>query len=57
MYWLIRDIQDYLGCGRNKASYIRYIAITKYNGQCGWDKRKVKKESIMKAIRYLDRED
>lgn len=56
MYWLIKDIKEYLGCGTNKASYIRHIAIKEFNGQCGWDKRKVKKESVLQAIKKLDRE-
>ena len=33
MYWLIKDIKEYLGCGTNKASYIRHIAIKEFNGQ------------------------
>ena len=55
-YWNLKDIRQYLGCGVNKASYIRHIAINKFNGKCGWNKHKVKKESVLQAIEYLDNE-
>ena len=54
MYWNLKDIREYLGCGVNKASYIRHIALTKFNGKC-WNKKKVKKESVLQAIEYLDK--
>lgn len=53
-YWNLQDIQDYLGCGKNKASYIRQIAINNYNGLCFFDKRKLKKEAVLEAIKYLE---
>jgi len=57
MYWYLKDIREYLGCGINKASYIRHIAITQFNGQCGWDKKRVKKSSVLEAIKFLDKEN
>ena len=53
-YWNLQDIQDYLGYGKNKASYIRQIAINNYNGLCFFDKRKLKKEAVLEAIKYLE---
>ena len=53
-YWNLKDIKEYLGCGTNKASYIRILAITKHNGKCGWNLKKVKKESVLEAIKELD---
>ena len=54
-YWNLKDIREYLGCGVNKASYIRAIAIQRFNGKC-WNAKKVKKESVLKAIDYLDKQ-
>lgn len=56
MYWNLKDIRAYLGCGINKASYIRHIAITKCNGKCGWNSKKVKKQAVLEAIKLLDGE-
>ena len=55
-YWNLKDIQEYLGCGRNKASFIRIYAISKCNGRCGWNSKKVKKQSVLQAIKELDKE-
>lgn len=54
-YWNLKDIQEYLGCGVNKAMMIRHIAIRQFNGKCGWNKYKVKKDSVIQAIDYLDK--
>jgi len=55
-YWNLKDIREYLGCGINKASYIRHIAITQCNGKCGWNSKKVKKQAVLEAIKKLDNE-
>jgi len=54
MYWNLKDIREYLGCGINKASYIRQLAIQRFNGAC-WNKKKVKKQAVLEAIDYLDK--
>lgn len=56
MYWNLKDIKEYLGCGTNKASFIRNVAIKRCNGKCGWNKHKVKKEAVLEAIKLLDNE-
>ena len=53
-YWNLKDIQEYFGCGKNKASYIRCIAIKQYNGKCGFNQKKVKKDSVIQAVEMLD---
>lgn len=54
-YWNLKDIKEYLGCGTNIASQIRQVAINQYNGLCFFDKRKLKKESVIQAIEYLEK--
>ena len=54
MYWNLKDIKEYLGCGFNVASQVRQLAITKHNGSCFYDKRKVKKSSCLEAIKELE---
>lgn len=53
-YWNLQDIMNYLGCGKNTASMIRNIAITQFNGLCFYDKRKLKKDAVIKTIEYLE---
>ena len=53
-YWNLKDIQQYLECGVNKASLVRKVAINNFNGLCFYDKRKTKKEAILEAIKYLE---
>lgn len=53
-YWNLQDIMNYLGCGKNKASYVRQVAINQFNGLCFYDKRKLKKEAVLKAIEELE---
>ena len=53
-YWNLKDIKEYLECGTNIASQIRKIAITQYNGLCFYNHKKVKKESCLQAIKYLE---
>lgn len=55
-YWNLKDIKEYLGCGTNKASFIRAYAIMHCNGRCGWNSKKVKRESVLQAIKELDKE-
>lgn len=54
IYWNLKDIQDYLGCGRNKASQVRQIAINEFHGLCFYDKRKLKKQAVLQAIEFLE---
>lgn len=54
IYWNLKDIKEHLGCGTNIASQIRQLAINKYDGKCFFDKRKVKKDSVLKAIKELE---
>lgn len=44
------DIKAYLGCGLNKASKIRQLAIKKHNGLNPLLPQKVKKDSVLKAL-------
>ena len=53
-YWNLKDIQEYLECGKNKASVIRKVAINNFNGLCFYDRRKLKKESVIEAFKYLE---
>ena len=53
-YWNLIDIMEYLECGKNIASQIRQLAITQYNGLCFYNHKKVKKESCLQAIKYLE---
>lgn len=55
-YWNLKDIREHLGCGNNKASYIRQVAIKRCNGACGWNSKKVKKQAVLDAIKLLDKE-
>jgi len=54
-YWHLKDIQHYLQCGKNVASQVRQLAISKYNGLCFYNKKKVKKESCLQAIEEMER--
>ena len=54
IYWNLKDIKEFVGCGTNVASQIRQLAISKYEGKCFFDNRKVKKESVLKAIKELE---
>ncbi len=54
-YWNLKDIKEYLGCGTNIASQIRQVAIKECNGLCFFDKRKLKKESVLQAIDILEK--
>lgn len=49
-YWNLADIKAYLGCGLNKASKIRQLAIKKHNGLNPLLPQKVKKDSVLKAL-------
>lgn len=49
-YWNLADIRAYLGCGLNKASKIRQIAIKKHNGLNPLLPQKVKRESVLKVL-------
>lgn len=49
-YWSNQDIMNYVGCGKNKASAIRKIAIIKFNGLNPLLPRLVKKEAVMKVL-------
>jgi len=53
-YWNLQDIMNYLECGKNTASMIRNIAIKQFNGLCFYDKRKLKKDAVIKAIEKLE---
>ena len=53
-YWNLKDIMDFLGCGKNTASMIRNIAIKQFNGLCFFDHRKLKKDAVIKTIEYLE---
>lgn len=54
IYWNLKNIKEHLGCGTNIASQIRQLAINKYDGKCFFDNRKVKKESVLQAIKELE---
>lgn len=54
IYWNLKDIKEFVGCGTNVASQIRQLAINKYDGKCFFDNRKVKKESVLQAIKELE---
>lgn len=45
-----KDIQDLVGCGKNKASEIRKKAILKYDGFNPNFPRLVRKQSVLKVL-------
>ena len=45
-----KDIQNLVGCGKNKASEIRQKAIIKYDGFNPMLPRLVKREAVMKVL-------
>lgn len=49
-YWNLADIRAYLGCGLNKASKIRQIAIKKHNGLNPLLPQKVKRDAVLKVL-------
>ena len=53
-YWNLADIRAYLGCGLNKASKIRQIAIKKHNGLNPLLPQKVKKDSVLKVLQIKE---
>ena len=54
-YWNNQDIMNYVGCGKNKASAIRKLAILKFDGLNPLLPRLVKKQAVLKVleIRYF----
>ena len=50
-YWNLSDIMVFFGCGKNKASQIRKIAIQKYDGFEPILPQKVKKSAVLKAMK------
>ena len=50
-YWNLSDIMVFFGCGKNKASQIRQIAIRKYDGFEPVLPQKVKKSAVLKAMK------
>lgn len=49
-YWSLSDIQQFVGCGRSKASKIRQTAIMKFNGFNKLLPQKVKREAVLKVL-------
>ena len=49
-YWNLSDIRAYLGCGLNKASKIRQLAIKKHNGLNPLLPQKVKRDAVLKVL-------
>lgn len=49
-YWNNQDIMNYVGCGKNKATEIRKIAIIKFDGLNPLLPRLVKKEAVLKVL-------
>lgn len=49
-YWNLADIRAYLGCGLNKASKIRQLAIKKHNGLNPLLPQKVKRDAVLKVL-------
>lgn len=49
-YWNLEDIRAYLGCGLNKASKIRQLAIKKHNGLNPLLPQKVKRDAVLKVL-------
>ena len=49
-YWTNQDIMNFVGCGKNKASKIRQIAIIKFDGLNPLLPRLVKKQAVLKVL-------
>lgn len=49
-YWNNQDIMQYVGCGKNKATAIRKVAILKFDGLNPLLPRLVKRESVLKVL-------
>lgn len=50
-YWNLSDIMFFFNCGKNKASQIRQMAISKYDGFEPVLPQKVKKNAVLKAMK------